>query len=281
MLDVIVENIGKRERLVLCRGTQKGGKLQARNKELLLLPAPDCQDTRRENLPGVADRSVHPDKTLQVQASSHTAVGFLLRQRGDECCYAPPQSISILKVKRWIRLLIKLKERRESPPKGTFQDKVLVGGEWCLDQLGIWWWGSRRCQRGLYFLSAQLPETFPKLGLSLPHTLELTIDRKTNKQTRKSVSNIAKTRTNSHILKDWSSQLLRGAVQGGSRIEVNNGHFLGAMGYNGFFLREPLASMVFRWFCSPLTITINYFFNNWPLDSMVFQWFWGHSTIAI
>ena len=262
MIDVIVENIGKRERLVLCRGTQKGGKLQARNKELLLLPAPDCQDTRRENLPGVADRSVHPDKTLQVQASPHTAVGFLLRQRGDECCYAPTQSISILKVKRWIRLLIKLKERRESPPKGTFQDKVLVGGEWCLDQLGIWWWGSRRCQRGLYFLSAQLPETFPKLGLSLPHTLELTIDRKTNKQTRKSVSNIAKTRTNSHILKDWSSQLLRGAVQGGSRIEVNNGHFLGAMGYNGFFLREPLASMVFRWFCSPLTITItiNYFF---------------------
>ena len=97
MLDVIVENIGKRERLVLRRGTQKGGKLQARNKELLLLPAPDCQDTRRENLPGVADRSVHPDKTLQVQASPHTAVGFLLRQRGDECCYAPTQSIFILK----------------------------------------------------------------------------------------------------------------------------------------------------------------------------------------
>ena len=47
-----------------------------------------------------------------------------------------------------------------------------------------------------------------------------------------------------------------------SKIEVNNGHFLVAMGYNGFFLREPLASMVFRWFCSPLTITINYFFNN-------------------
>ena len=89
----------KRERLVLRRGTQKGGKLQARNKELLLLPAPDCQDTRRENLPGVADRSVHPDKTLQVQASPHTAVGFLLRQRGDECCYAPTQSIFILKVR--------------------------------------------------------------------------------------------------------------------------------------------------------------------------------------
>ena len=99
MLDVIVENIGKRERLVLRRGTQKGGKLQARNKELLLLPAPDCQDTRRENLPGVADRSVHPDKTLQVQASPHTAVGFLLRQPGDECCYAPTQSIFILKVR--------------------------------------------------------------------------------------------------------------------------------------------------------------------------------------
>ena len=65
------------------------------------------------------------------------------------------------------------------------------------------------------------------------------------------------------------------------QVEVNNGHFLGAMGYNVFFPREPLASMVFRWFCSPLTITINYFFNNWPLDSMVFQWFWGHSTIAI
>ena len=64
-------------------------------------------------------------------------------------------------------------------------------------------------------------------------------------------------------------------------IEVNNDHFLGAMWYHGFFPREPLASMVFRWFCSPLTITINYFFNNWPLDSMVFQWFWGHSTIAI
>ena len=47
-----------------------------------------------------------------------------------------------------------------------------------------------------------------------------------------------------------------------SALEVNNGHFLGAMGYDGFFLREPLASMVFRWFCSPLTITItiNYFF---------------------
>ena len=64
-------------------------------------------------------------------------------------------------------------------------------------------------------------------------------------------------------------------------IEVKNGHFLGTMGYDGFFPQEPLASMVFRWFCSPLTITINYFFNNWPLDSMVFQWFWGHSTIAI
>ena len=31
-------------------------------------------------------------------------------------------------------------------------------------------------------------------------------------------------------------------------------------------LQEPLASMVFRWFCSPLTITINYFFNNIGLD---------------
>ena len=33
-------------------------------------------------------------------------------------------------------------------------------------------------------------------------------------------------------------------------------------GSDGFFPREPLASMVFQWFCSPLTITINYFFNN-------------------
>ena len=30
-----------------------------------------------------------------------------------------------------------------------------------------------------------------------------------------------------------------------SELEVNNGHFLGAMGYDGFFTQEPLASMVF------------------------------------
>ena len=42
-----------------------------------------------------------------------------------------------------------------------------------------------------------------------------------------------------------------------SKIEVNNGHFLGAMGYDGFFQREPLASMVFRWFLGYSTITIN------------------------
>ena len=126
-------------------------------------------------------------------------------------------SSQTLPLKRGIGLLIKLKERRESPPKGTFHAEILVGGEWCLDQWGIWWWGGRRCQRGLYFLSAQLPETFPKLGLSLPHTLELTIDKKTNKQTWKSVSKIAKTQTNSLILKVCSSQLLRVAVQGSSR----------------------------------------------------------------
>ena len=57
--------------------------------------------------------------------------------------------------------------------------------------------------------------------------------------------------------------------------------FLGAMGWDVFFPREPLASMDFRWFCYPLTITINSFFTNWPLDLMVFQWFWGHSTIVI
>ena len=58
--------------------------------------------------------------------------------------------------------------------------------------------------------------------------------------------------------------------------------FSGSDGMGLFFLRERLSSMDFRWFCFPLTITINYFFfTNWPLDSMVFQWFWGHSTIAI
>ena len=30
-----------------------------------------------------------------------------------------------------------------------------------------------------------------------------------------------------------------------THLEVNNGDFLGAMGWNGFYLREPLASMVF------------------------------------
>ena len=50
-----------------------------------------------------------------------------------------------------------------------------------------------------------------------------------------------------------------------SEIELINGQFWGAMGWDGFFPREPLASMDFRWFCYPLTITINYFFTNWPL----------------
>ena len=83
---------------------------------------------------------------------------------------------------------------------------------------------------------------------------------------------------NSLIIKSTNFFIFYVPLEG---LEVNNGHFLGAMGYDGFFPREPLASMVFRWFCSPLTITINYFFNNWPLDSMVFQWFWGHSTMVI
>ena len=43
-------------------------------------------------------------------------------------------------------------------------------------------------------------------------------------------------------------------------VEMSNGHFLGAMGWDVFFPREPLASMDFRCFCHPLTITINYFF---------------------
>ena len=61
-----------------------------------------------------------------------------------------------------------------------------------------------------------------------------------------------------------------------------------------FFPREPLASMVFWWFCSPLTITINYFlktdhwtrwffngfgviqpspFNDFQPPDHCFQWF--------
>ena len=34
-------------------------------------------------------------------------------------------------------------------------------------------------------------------------------------------------------------------------LEVSNGHFLGAMGWDGFFPQEPLTSMDFRWFCYP------------------------------
>ena len=40
-----------------------------------------------------------------------------------------------------------------------------------------------------------------------------------------------------------------------------------------FFFRVPLPTMVFQWFCNPLTITIECFFEDWPLTSMVFQWF--------
>ena len=46
-----------------------------------------------------------------------------------------------------------------------------------------------------------------------------------------------------------------------NNLEVSNGHFLGAMGWDVFFPRELLASMDFRWFRHPLTITINYFFT--------------------
>ena len=46
-------------------------------------------------------------------------------------------------------------------------------------------------------------------------------------------------------------------------VEVSNGHFLGAMGWDVFFpARTMMALMDFRWFCYPLTITINYFFTN-------------------
>ena len=46
------------------------------------------------------------------------------------------------------------------------------------------------------------------------------------------------------------------------------------MQWQCFFFRAPLPTMVFQWFCYPMTITIEWFFAEWPLTSMVFQCFY-------